>query len=119
MRGCRPRVLAHLLSDIEPASQADQALCTNDNDEATLLLAERDNLSLFSHCQRSTVNDTALDALDRSNQIIQLLLTALSKSQSSAFEFFPYFLLFLSVFAKQELRSHCLIDLWLKLFQRY
>lgn len=86
MRGCRPRVLAHLLSDIEPASQADQALCTNDNDEATLLLAERDNLSLFSHCQRSTVNDTALDALDRSNQIIQLLLTALSKSQSSAFE---------------------------------
>ena len=99
VRGCRPTVLAHLLSDIDPTSQADQALCTNDNDEATLLLAERDNLSLFSHCQRTNttnntthtttnneVNDTALDALDRSNQIIQLLLNALSKAQSSAFE---------------------------------
>jgi hypothetical protein len=91
VRGCRPNILKYLLLDIDDSMQVDHALATNDNDESTLLIAERDNISLFKICQnlsngQQTASDIDLETLDRSNQIIAILLNLMNSTQMNDFQ---------------------------------
>lgn len=95
VRGLRPNVLSYLLKG-SPEQQAaakqapadDQILAENEQGDSALMLAERQNMSLFSHCQtlgpKTTTSD--LDSLERSNRVVKMLLAALSSAKVAEFK---------------------------------
>ena len=95
IRGLRPDVLKILLLDIDDTMKADHALTENDSNESAMLIAEMDNLAIFSKCQRAGISNCGtyhnasnenLEELDRSNQVVSVLLKLLTSEQNSKFE---------------------------------
>ena len=74
--------------DAKQASADDQILLENEQGDTPLALAERQNMSLFSHCQtlgpKTTTSD--LDSLERSNRVVKMLLAALSPAKVAEFK---------------------------------
>ena len=85
VRGVRPNVLKFLLLEIDDHMKADHALTMNVKEESALSIAETMNLKLFSQCQRQNASNSQLNALDRSNQIVKILLNLLTSTQNQQF----------------------------------